>query len=160
MIQSHTHTHTYIYLYAFSFIFFSIMVYHKTLNAVLCRTWFEDSFLITGVTSTHCFLKHSQSRHHRSVAQSCPAVSDPMDCSTPGFPVLHYLLEFVQTHVHWFSDAIQPSHPLSSPSPPAPNLPQHQDLYQWVGSLHHVTKVSELQLQDQSFQWIFGVDFL
>ena len=61
-----------------------------------------------------------------SVAQSCLTLCDTMDCSTPGFPVLHYLLEFAQTHVHWASDSIQPSHPLLSPSPPAPNPSQHQ----------------------------------
>ena len=64
-----------------------------------------------------------------SVTQSCPTLCDPMDCSTPGFPVLHHLPEFSQTHVHWVSDAIQPSHPLSSPSPPAFNLFQHQGLF-------------------------------
>ena len=71
---------------------------------------------------------------------------DPKDCcSTPGFPVFHCLSEFAQTHVHWVSDAIQPSHPLSSPSPPAFNLSQHQDLFQWASSSHHVAKVLELQ---------------
>ena len=84
-----------------------------------------------------------------SVAQSCPTLCDPMDCSTPGFPVLHHLPEFAQTHLHWVGDAIQPSHPLSSPSPPALNLSQHQDLFQWVGSLHPSTKVLELQLQHE-----------
>ena len=77
-----------------------------------------------------------------------------------GFSVLHHLVEFVQTDVHWVSDAIQPSHLLSSPSPPAFNLSQHQDLFQWVRILHQVAKVLELQLQHQSFQWIFRVDFL
>ena len=75
-----------------------------------------------------------------------------MDCSTPGLPVHHQLLEFTQTHVHWVDDAIQPSHPLSSPSLPACNLFQHQDLFQWVSSSHQVAKVLELQLQHQSFQ--------
>ena len=75
----------------------------------------------------------------------------PMDCSTPGFPVLHYLLEFAQTHVHWVTDAIQPSHPLLPPSPPALHLSQHQGLFQWVSSSHQVAKVLEPQLQ--SFQW-------
>ena len=75
-----------------------------------------------------------------------------MECSIPGFPVLHYLLEFAQTHVHWVSDAIQPSHPLL-PSSPAFNLPQHQGLFQWVRSSYQVAKVSEIQLQPQSFQW-------
>ena len=94
------------------------------------------------------------------VAKSCLTFCDPMDCSTPGFPVLHYLSEFAQTHVHWVSDAIQPSCPLLSPSPPAFNLAQHQGLLQWTSSSHQVAKVLELQLQHQSFQWIFRVDFL
>ena len=93
-----------------------------------------------------------------SVAQLCPTLCNPMDCSTSGFPVLHYLLEFAQTHVCWVSDAIQPSHLLSPPSPPAVNLSQHQGLFQWVGFLHQVAKV--LELQHHSFQWIFRVDFL
>ena len=77
-----------------------------------------------------------------------------MDCSMPGFPVHNQLLEFVQTHVHWVSDAFQPSHPLLSPSPPALNLSQHRGLFQWVGSLHQLARVLELQLQHQSFQWL------
>ena len=92
--------------------------------------------------------------------QSCPILCDPMDCSTPGLPVQHQLLEFTQTHVHWVSDAIQPSHPLLSPFPPAFNLSQHQGLLQWVSSSHQVAKVLEFQLQHQSFQWIFRTDFL
>ena len=79
---------------------------------------------------------------------------NPMDYRTTCFPVLHYLLEFAQTHVHWVRDAIQPSHPLSLPSP-ALNLSQHQGLFQWVSSSHQVTKV--LELQHQSFQWILRV---
>ena len=82
-----------------------------------------------------------------------------MDCCIPGFSVLHYFLEFAQTHDHWIDDAIQPSHPLPSPSPPVLSLSQHQGFFQWVGSLHQVAKVSGLQLQHQSFQWIFRVDF-
>ena len=70
-----------------------------------------------------------------------------MKCSMPGFPVLHYLPEFAQTHVHWVSDAIQPSHPLSPNSPPAFNLAQHQHLFPWVSSLHQVAKILEFQLQ-------------
>ena len=81
-----------------------------------------------------------------SVAQSCPTLCDSMDCSMPGFPVHHQLLELVQTHVHWVGDAIQPSHPLLPPSPPAFNLSQHRGLFQWVCSLHQVTKVLKLQL--------------
>ena len=95
-----------------------------------------------------------------SVAQSCPTLCEPMDCSTPGFPVHHQLLEFTQTHVHWISDAIQPSHPLLSPSPPAFNLSQNQGLFQWDSSLHQVAKVLEFQLPHQSFQWTFRTDFL
>ena len=74
----------------------------------------------------------------------------PMDCSIPGFPILHYLLEFAQIHVHWVDDAIQPSHPLLSPSPPAFNLSQHQGLFQSVRSLHQVAKVLELQHQSSN----------
>ena len=85
---------------------------------------------------------------------------DPMDCSTSGFPVHHQLPELTQTHVHWASDAIQPSHPLLSPSPPAFNYSQHQGLFKLVSSSHRVARVLEFQLQHQSFQWIFRTDFL
>ena len=83
-----------------------------------------------------------------------------MNCSTLGFPVLPYLPEFAQAHVHWVSDAIKLSYLSSPPSPPALNLSPHQGLFQWVGFLHQVAKVLELQLHHQSFQWIFRVDFL
>ena len=83
-----------------------------------------------------------------------------MECSTAGFPVLHHLTELAQAHVHRVSDAIQPSHPLSSPSPPAFNLSLHKGLFQWVSSSHQAAKVLEFQLQPQSFQWIFRTDFL
>ena len=76
-----------------------------------------------------------------------------MNRSTPGLPVHHQLLEFTQTHIHRVGDAIQPYHPLSSPSPPAPNPSQHQGLFQWVNTSHEVAKVLEFQLQHQSFQW-------
>ena len=95
-----------------------------------------------------------------SVTQSCLTLYDPMDCSTQGLPVHHQLPESTQTHVHRIGDAIQPSHPLSSPSPPAFNPSQHQGLFQWVSSSHQVAKVLEFQLQHQSFQWIFRFDFL
>ena len=87
-----------------------------------------------------------------SVTHSCRTLCNPMNCSTPGLPVHHQLPEFTQTHVHRVSDAIQPSHPLSSPSPPAPNPSQNQGLFQWVNSSHEVAKVLEFQLQHQSFQ--------
>ena len=95
-----------------------------------------------------------------SVAQSCLTLCDPMNRSTPGLSVHHQLPEFTQTHVHRVSDAIQPSHPLSSPSPPAPNPSQHQSLFQWVNSSHEVAKVLEFQLQHQSFQWTPRTDLL
>ena len=95
-----------------------------------------------------------------SVAQSCPTLCNNMDGSIPGLPVHHQLLEFTQTHIHWVGDAIQPSHPLLSPSPPTFNLSQHQGLFKWVNSLHHMGKILEFQLQHQSFQWIFRADFL
>ena len=83
-----------------------------------------------------------------------------MDCSMPGFPVHHQLPELAQTHVHWVGDAIQPSHPLFSPSPPAFNLSQHQSLFKWISSSHQVAKVLEFQLQYQSFQWTLRIDLL
>ena len=87
-----------------------------------------------------------------SVAQLCLTLCIPMDCSTPGLPVHLQLPDPTQTHVHQVGDAIQPSHPLSSPSPPAFSLFQHQDLFHRVSSLHQVAKVLEFQLQHQSFQ--------
>ena len=95
-----------------------------------------------------------------SVAQSCLTLCDPMYCSTPGLPVHHQFPGLIQIHVHQVCDAIQPSHPLSSPSPPAFNLSQHQGLFKWVSSLYQVAKGLEFQLQHQSFQWIFRTDFL
>ena len=77
-----------------------------------------------------------------SVTQSCLTLCDPMNCSTPGLPVHHRLQESTQAHVHWVGDAIQPSHPLLPPSPPALNPSQHQDLFQWVSSSHQVAKIS------------------
>ena len=95
-----------------------------------------------------------------SVTQLCPTLCDPMDCSMPGFPVHDQLLQLTQTHVHQVSDAIQTFHFLSSPSPHALNLSQHQGLFQWVSSSHQVAKFLEFQLQHQSFQWILRTDFL
>ena len=95
-----------------------------------------------------------------SVTQTCLVLWDPMDCSMPGLFVHHQLLEFTQTRVHWIGDAIQTSHPLSSPSSPAFNLSQHQSLFQWVSSSHQVAKILEFQLQHQSFQWTPRTDLL
>ena len=108
------------------------------------------------------FLPSSIQHQHQfsSVAQLCPTLCNPMNCSMPGHPVHHQLLEFIHTHVHRVSDAIQPSHPLSSPSPPAPNPSQHQSLFQGVNPSHEVAKVLEFQLHHQSFQWTPRTDFL
>ena len=97
-----------------------IVFYHSTKFSPLC---FYTFFLVVIVQSL----------------SQCPTLCSPMDCSTPGFPVLHHLLEFAQTHVYWVGDAIQPSHPLLSPFPPALNLSQHQGLFQWVNSSRQVS---------------------
>ena len=88
------------------------------------------------------------------VTQLCPTFCDPMDCSTPSFPIHHHLPELAQTHVHWVNDAIQPSHPLSSPPPPVFNF-SLSGSFKWVSSSHQGAKVFELQLQHQYFQRIF-----
>ena len=95
-----------------------------------------------------------------SVSQLCPTLCVPMDHSKPGLSVHHQLPESTQTHDHWVSDAIQPSHPLPSPSPPTFNLSQHQGLFKWVSSSHQVARVLEFQLQHQSFQWTLRTDLL
>ena len=100
-------------------------------------------------------IQNSWGNMYHSVNKSCLILCDPMDCSMLGFSVLNYLLKFAQTNVHWIHHDIQPSHPSFPPSPPALSLSQHQGLFQWVSSLHQVTKVLELQLRHQSFQWIF-----
>ena len=93
-----------------------------------------------------------------SVTQSCPTLCHPMDCSTPDLS--HHLPKFAQVHVHCISDAILPSHPLTPSSPSALSLSQHQGIFQWVRCSHQMTKLLELQLQHQSFQWIFRIDIL
>ena len=117
------------------------------------RTWLK------WLSSLDSRLDHSRIQFS-SVAQSCQTLCDPMTCSTPGLPVHHQLPEPTQTNVHWVGGAIQPSHLLSSPSPPALNLSQHQSLFKWVSSLHQVAKVLEFQLQHQSFQWTPRTDLL
>ena len=115
-------------------LYFSILLVNNTLNKLVIH----------------------ESAQFSAVAQSCLTLCNPMDCSTPGFPVYHQLPEPMQTHVHWVCDAIHPSHPLSSPSPPgAFNLSQCQGLFKLVSSSYQVAKVLELQLQHESFQWIF-----
>ena len=123
-------------------------------TGVSCHVLLQGIFLIHKLSHWE-----SPSYFIQSVAQSCLTLSDPMNCSTPG-PSVHYqLLEITQAHVHRVGDAIQPSHPLSSPSPPAFNLSLHQSLFQWVSSSHQVAKVLELQLQDQFYPWIFSCKY-
>ena len=114
----------------------------------LCMMWLsiQKSKIISWKTIVTNIRETTSIFQFSSVAQSCPALCDPMNRSTPGLPVHHQLSEFTQTHVHRVSNAIQPSHPVSSPSPPAPNASQHQSLFQWVNSLHEVAKVLEFQL--------------
>ena len=121
----------------------------------------EAYFLQTrnGDTKRICTRRAPQGLCFCSVTKSCLTICDPMSYITPGFPVLHYLPEFAQTHVHWVSNAIQPSHPLLPPSSVL-SLSQDQGLFQWVSSWHQVAKVLQLQLQHQPFPSIFRVDFL
>ena len=147
--------------------FFSIWEFissspHWYFRELACSTNFPEAnsfwrFWAFSVRSARSTLPSVQ---FSSVAQSCPALRDPMNRSTPGLPVHHQFLESTQTHVHWIDDAIQPSHPLLSPSPPVRNISQHQGLFQWVSSSHQVAKVLEFQLQHQSFQWTPRTDLL
>ena len=107
-----------------------------------------------------CLWANILSIQFSSVTQSCPTLCNSMNHRTPGLPVHHQLPEFTQTHVYQVSDAIRPSHPLSSPSPPAPHPYQHQSFFQWVNSLHEMAKVLKFQLQHQSFQWTPRTDLL
>ena len=117
------------------------------------RTWDENSQIFTFLPKCPYPLPQNltpfcsySSVQFSSVTQSCLTLCDPMNSSSPGLPVHHQLPRFTQTHIHCVSDAIQPSHPLSSPSPLAPNPSQHQSLYQWINSSHEVAKVLEFQL--------------
>ena len=132
--------------------------------ATWMTTWTEHKIL--GSQFSLIFLKYysafdiSGLVKFSSVDQSRLTLCDPMDCSKPGLTVHQQFPEFTQTHVHWVGDAIQPSHPLSSPSPPAFKLSQNQCLFKWVSSSHQVAKILEFQLQHQSFQWTPRTDFL
>ena len=126
---------------------------------MLKKSAFEKLLLWNWKKNSHIsvFSDHSQ---FSSVSQSSPTLCNLVNRSTPGLPVHYQLPEFTQTHVHRVSDAIQPSHPLSSPSPTAPNPSQHQGLFQWINSLHEVAKLLEFQLQYQAFQWTPRTDLL
>ena len=136
----------------------------RSRHKLLYTGWMKNKTLLhgTGNCAQHPVINHKGKEQYQfsSVAQSCPTLCDPMNRSTPGLPVHHQLPESTQTHVHRVGDAIQPSHPLWSPSPPAPNPSQHQGLFQWVNSLQEVAKVLEFQLQHQSFQWTSRTDLL
>ena len=141
------------------------LLFKPQLNGQLLRGGLPDLIKLSqnptvqGNSILWCFLSSPFQNHIKklinwvqfiSVAQSCPTLYDPMDCSTPVFPVHHQLSDLTQTHVHWISDAIQPSYPLASPSP-AFNLSQSQGLFKWISSSHQVAKVLEFQLHYQSF---------
>ena len=132
-------------------IIFITWSYKNLFNHLLFDSQSVSSFSVLKIFHWTCFCPCS-------VAKSCPTPCYPIDCSTPVFLVLHHLLELAQTQIHLVGDAIQPSCSLSSPSPPDFNLSQHQGLFQWVSSSHQVAKL--LELQHQSFQWVFRVDFL
>ena len=117
-----------------------------------CAGTLNRHFLKEEIEIAKKHLKRCSTSLFSSVAQSCLTLCDPMNHSTPGLPVHHQLPEFIQTHVHQVSDAIQPSHPFLCPSPPAPNPSQQQSLFQWVNSLHELAKVLEFQVQHHSLQ--------
>ena len=121
----------------------------------------QDHSVVFETVPKYCILDSSVNYEgpvqFSSVTQSCLTLWDPMDCSPPGFSVYHQLLELAQTHVHQVSDASQPSHPLSSPSPPVFNLSQHQGFSYWGSLLHQVDKVLEFQLQHQFFNEYSGL---
>ena len=133
-------------------------IQRMTSNLIYKKGWTNTEKWKEYVSSLNCTVKWDiYAYHFRSVVQSCLTLCNPRDCDRPGLPVHHQLLELSQTHVHWVGDAIQPSHPLSSPSPPALNLSQHQGLLQWLSSSHQVAKILELQLYHQSFQKYSGL---
>ena len=138
-------------VYIVYFLFLEVLILRRQNTKLVLKTWCH----------MHPFFPQVLlDVHFSSVAQSCLTLCDPMNCSTPGLPIYHQFLESTQTHVHWVGDAIQPPHPLSSPSPPALHLSQHQGLFKWVSSSHEVAKVLEFQLQHQSFQWTPRTDLL
>ena len=121
----------------------SLLQHHSSRASILQHS----AFFI--VQLSHPYMTTGKTRaltQFSSVAQSCPTLCNPTNRSMPGLPVHHQLPESTQAHVHWVSDAMPPSHPLSSPSPPAFNLSQHWDLFKWVSSSHQVAKVLEFQL--------------
>ena len=141
-------------MFSFFMIYWFVKVYYLYWKTIW-STFSKDICLLIFFTVTCLVSSHNQ---FSSFALSCPTLCKSMDCSIPGFPVHHQPLELAQTHVHWVSNSIQPSHILLSLFPPAFSLSHHQGLFQWVSFLHQVAKV--LKLQHQSFQWILKIDFL
>ena len=138
---------------------FTVELREMTYKVSAIFIMFCDLWYLPTACDLFCF-KIIDSVQFSSVVQLCPTLCDPMNCSMPGLPVHHQLPEFTQTHVHWVADTIYSSHPLSSPSPPEVfNLSQHQGLFKWVSSSHHVAKYW-FQLQHQSFQWTPRTNFL
>ena len=121
---------------------------------------YKKGRLFSPVSQWHITIFQLNYIQFSAVTQSCPTLCNPTDCSTPGFPVHHQLLELAQIHVHRVSDTVQASQPLSSPFSPAFNLSQHLGLFKWVRSLHQVAKLLEFQLQHQSLQRTPRSDFL
>ena len=148
----------FLYSYKYSWAFFEEIVCSFQGLLLSFLTWDQSNFYSRANIATQVkqLSEHSQ---FSSVTQLCPTLCDPMDCSTPGLPVHRQLPEFTQTHVHRVGDAIQPSHPLLSPSP-AFNICKHQGLFQGVSSSHQVAEVLEFQLQHQSFQWTLRTNLL
>ena len=138
----------------------TIFYTNKLSRSLLLQDVFDLTFTLLMLTYQSVFIHQIIIIQFSSIAQSCLTLCDPMNHSRPGLPVHHQLPESTQTHVHWTGDAIQPSHPLLSPSPPALNLSQHQGLFKWVSASHEVAKVLEFQLQHQSFQWTPRTDLL
>ena len=162
------HLESSVFCFVFPWIFFSVYLPFIILNIILLDVVFIVFILLSVPCSWICGLISLTNLGNwtdwslqwllfstpllfsllvNSVTQLCLTLSDPMDCGTPVFPVHHQLPELTQTHAHWVGDAIQPSHPLSTPSPPVFNLSQHQGLFQWVSTSHQVARVLELQLQ-------------
>ena len=139
-------------IFHFYYIIFYFLNIIFCLSYIYIEEWNSNTKLFSSVQFS--------SVQFSSVAQSCPTLCDPMNRHTASLPVSHKLPELTQTYVHRVGDAIQLSHPLSSPSPLAPNPSQHQGLFQWVNSSHEVAKILEFQLQHQSFQWTPRTDLL
>ena len=136
--------------------------YSRTRKCSILRCTVQWVLYFTELSKDHHYPIIQYFHHHPIIvvvwSPSCAWLCDPMDGSTPDLPVPHHLPEFAQVHAHYISNAVQPSHPLMPSSPSALNLPQHQEFFQWVVCPHQMTKILELQLQHQSFQWIFRVD--